>query len=58
MQLKSKVADAGLGTAEEFLFDVTQLGMCCEACRKSGAACNHKLYVDRICTALCVDATA
>lgn len=43
MNLKSKIADAGLGTKDETLFDVTQLGMVCEACKKSGAACNHKL---------------
>lgn len=46
MQLKSKLGDARLGTKDEFLFDVTQLGMCCDACRKSGAACNHRLSMN------------
>lgn len=46
MALKSKIADAGLGTEEESLFDVTQLGMCCEACKKAKLACNHKLSMN------------
>lgn len=46
MNLKSSLADAKLGTKDQFLFDVTQLGMCCEACRKTKAACRHKLSMN------------
>lgn len=57
MNLKSSLADAKLGTKDQSLFDVTQLGMCCEACRKTKAACRHKLSMNPYVLHLRVGAT-